>query len=168
MDLALSALPALLDGGAQLAVLGSGDPALEDAFRATQAAHPGRVAAVIGYDEALSHQMVAGVDALLVPSRFEPCGLTQMMAMRYGALPLVTRVGGLADTVIDANPAALRAGVATGFVADPDQAGFDRALQRAAALWRDQPAWREAQRAGMASELGWAQSAARYAAVLHG
>ncbi len=166
MDLALSALPGILEAGGQLALLGSGEPALEDAFRDAQAAHSGQVRAVIGYDEALSHQVVAGADALLVPSRFEPCGLTQMMAMRYGALPVVTRVGGLADTVIDANAAALRAGVATGFVADPDQAGVGRAVQRATQLWRDQPAWREAQRAGMAAEVGWGQSAARYSAVL--
>ncbi len=131
MDLVLAALPDLLAAGGQLAVLGTGEPALEDAFRDAQAAHPGQLRAVIGYDEALSHQVVAGVDALLVPSRFEPCGLTQMMAMRYGALPLVTRVGGLADTVVDANTAALRAGVATGFVADPDAAGVTRAVQRA-------------------------------------
>ncbi len=124
------------------------------------------MAAVIGYDEALSHQVVAGVDALLVPSRFEPCGLTQTMAMRYGALPVVTRVGGLADTVIDANEAALRAGVATGLVTDPDAAGLVRGLRRAAALWADRPAWAGAQRAGMAAEYGWGVAAPRYAAVL--
>ena len=113
VDLVLDALPGVLDRGAQLAVLGSGDAALEDRFRAAgaaHAAHAGQAAAVIGYDEALSHQMMAGCDAILVPSRFEPCGLTQMTAMRYGALPMVTRVGGLADTVVDANEAALRAG----------------------------------------------------------
>ncbi len=168
MDLALSTLPDLLAEGGQLAVLGSGEPALENAFRQARDAHPGQVAAVIGYDEALSHQLVAGADALLVPSRFEPCGLTQMMAMRYGAVPVVTRVGGLADTVIDANQAAVRAGVATGFVADPDLAGVRHAMDRAMALWREPAAWREAQRAGMAADFSWAPSAARYAAVLHG
>ena len=82
--------------------------------RAAAAAHPGRVGCVIGYDEALAHQIQAGADALLVPSRFEPCGLTQLCALRYGALPVVARVGGLADTVIDANEAALAAGTGTG------------------------------------------------------
>jgi starch synthase len=168
MDLVLETLPTLLAGGAQLAVLGTGDPAIEAAFRSAAAAHPGQVAAFLGYDEALSHQLVSGVNALLVPSRFEPCGLTQMMAMRYGALPVVSRVGGLADTVVDANEAALRAGVATGFVGDPTAAGLDRSLQRALGLWADQSAWGQAQRAGMASEMGWDASAARYAEVLRG
>ena len=168
MDLVVNTLPTLLAAGGQLAVLGSGEPGVEDGLRAAAAAHPGQMAAVIGYDEALSHQIIAGIDALLVPSRFEPCGLTQMMAMRYAALPVVSRVGGLADTVIDANEAALRAGVATGIVADPSAAGLERALRRALTLWHDQPAWGQAQRAGMAAEIGWAASARRYAEVLRG
>ena len=164
-DLVLDTLPTLLAGGGQLAVLGTGEPALEDRVRAAAAAHPGQVAAQIGYDEALSHAMIAGVSALLVPSRFEPCGLTQMMAMRYGALPVVSRVGGLADTVVDANEAALRAGVATGIVGEASAAGLDRALRRTFGLWRDQPAWAGAQRAGMAAAMGWDAAAARYADV---
>ena len=114
MDLLLEALPAVIGHGAQLALLGAGDKALEAAFAAAAARHPGRVAAVIGYDEALAHLMQAVVDALLVPSRFEPCGLTQLCALRYGAIPIVARVGGLADTVIDANEMALAAGAGTG------------------------------------------------------
>ncbi len=168
MDLVLEALPDMLAAGAQLAVLGSGEPALEDGFRAAAQAHPGQIAAVIGYDEALAHQIMAGSDAVLVPSRFEPCGLTQMSAMRYGALPVVTRVGGLADTVVDANEAAIRAGVATGVVADASAAGLRRGLARAAALWADRTAWNQAQKAGMAADFGWDASAARYAAVLRG
>ena len=164
-DLVLDTLPTLLAGGGQLAVLGTGEPALEDRVRAAAAAHPGQVAAQIGYDEALSHAMIAGVSALLVPSRFEPCGLTQMMAMRYGALPVVSRVGGLADTVVDANEAALRAGVATGIVGEASAAGLDRALRRTFGLWRDQAAWAGAQRAGMAAAMGWDAAAARYADV---
>ena len=168
MDLVLDTLPTLLAGGGQLAILGTGEPAFEAGFQAAASSHPGQVAAMIGYDEALSHQLVAGVDALLVPSRFEPCGLTQMMAMRYGAVPVVSRVGGLADSVIDANEAALRAGVATGVVADASAAGLDRALRRALGLWHNQPAWAQAQKAGMTAELGWAASAMRYAEVLRG
>ena len=168
MDLVLDTLPTLLAGGGQLAVLGAGEPALEDRFRAAASAHPGQVAAHVGYDEGLSHALVAGVSALLVPSRFEPCGLTQMMAMRYGALPVVSRVGGLADTVVDANEAALRAGVATGIVGEASAPGLDRAIRRTLGLWRDQPAWGQAQRAGMAAEMGWEASAARYAEVLRG
>ena len=168
MDLALDRLPTLLQRGGQLAVLGTGEPGLEQAFRDAAAAHPGQVAAVIGYDEALAHQMMAGSDALLVPSRFEPCGLTQMTAMRYGALPVVSRVGGLADTVVDANEAAMRGGVATGIVTDATAAGLERAVHRAMDLWSDRAAWAQAQRAGMAADLGWDASAARYAAVYRG
>ena len=91
-----------------------GEPALEEGFRAAAAAHPGRVGCVFGYDEPLSHLVQGGADAILVPSRFEPCGLTQLYGLRYGAMPIVARVGGLADTVIDANEAALADGVATG------------------------------------------------------
>lgn len=168
LDMVLAALPTLLAGGAQLAVLGSGEPGLEDGFRQAAAAHPGQVATVIGYNEQLAHHVMAGSDAVLVPSRFEPCGLTQMIAMRYGALPIVSRVGGLADTVIDANVAAVRTGTATGIVADPDAAGLTRALQRAAGLWQDRPSWSAAQRAGMAADVGWSASARTYAAVLAG
>ena len=103
LDLLLAGLEEVLRLGAQLVLFGAGEPALEAAFRAAAAAHPGRIGCVIGYDEALAHQIQAGADALLVPSRFEPCGLTQLCALRYGALPVVARVGGLADTVIDAN-----------------------------------------------------------------
>ena len=168
MDLVLDTLPVLLAGGGQLAVLGTGDPAIEAAFQTASADHPGQVAAFVGYDEALSHQVVSGVNALLVPSRFEPCGLTQMMAMRYGALPVVSRVGGLADTVVDANEAALRGGGATGFVGDASAAGLDRSLRRALGLWQDQSAWAQTQRSGMGANLGWDASAARYAEVLRG
>ena len=98
-------------------------PALEGALLAAAARHRGRVGVVIGYDEALSHLMQGGGDAILIPSRFEPCGLTQLYGLRYGCVPLVARTGGLADTVIDANEAALAAGVATGFQFAPVNAG---------------------------------------------
>ncbi len=102
--------------GGRLAVLGSGDQALGRRPAApAQRAIRGRVGVVIGYDEPLSHLVQGGGDAILVPSRFEPCGLTQLYGLRYGCVPVVARVGGLADTVIDANEAALAAGVATGF-----------------------------------------------------
>ncbi len=166
LDLVLDALPTLTGLGGQLAVLGSGDAALEDGLRAAAAAQPGQVAAVIGFDEALSHQVMAGSDAILVPSRFEPCGLTQLAAMRYGALPVVSRVGGLADTVVDANEAAIRSGAATGMVGDASADGLRRSLERVAALWQDAAAWGQAQRAGMAADLGWAAAAAQYAALL--
>jgi starch synthase len=169
MDLVLRALPSLLALGAQLAVVGSGDRALEDGFRAAAAAHPGQVAASIGYNEGLAHQTQAGIDALLVPSRFEPCGLTQLCALRYGALPVVSRAGGLADTVIDANEAAIMAGVGTGIVFGPAEPyALEAGLQRTAALWADPKAWRAVQRNGMAAYVGWEHSARRYAALYFG
>ena len=119
LDLVLAALPTMLADGAQLAVQGSGDPALERAFVAASSAHPGRVAVRLGYDETFAHQMMAGADAMLVPSRFEPCGLTQLYALRYGAVPVVRRVGGLADTVVDADVDALHRNEATGFMFGP-------------------------------------------------
>ncbi len=167
MDMLLQALPILLEEGAQLAVLGEGDLELSDALQHAAKASPGRVAMVRGYDEAFAHLIQAGADALLVPSRFEPCGLTQLCALRYGALPVVSRVGGLADTVIDANEAALAAGVATGVQFSPVSAemlGF--AIRRCAALWAgDRPAWERIQRNGMEAEVGWTQSARHYAAL---
>ena len=164
MDLVLEALPALLEHGMALAVLGTGEAALESGFLAAAAAHPGRVAVRIGYDESLAHLVQGGCDALLVPSRFEPCGLTQLCALRYGALPVVARVGGLADTVIDANDAALAAGVATGLQFAPTTApALAMALDRLAALWRDRDSWARTQRNAMRAPVGWGRSAEAYA-----
>jgi starch synthase len=164
IDLLLACLPTLLAEGAQLAVLGAGETVLETAFRAQEAAAPGRIACVIGYDEALAHRIQAGADALLVPSRFEPCGLTQLCALRYGAIPVVARVGGLADTVIDANPAALAAGVATGIQFAPVTIEtLQLAIARTLALYRDPPAWQRLQSNGMSTDLSWNASAQHYA-----
>ncbi|OYV28159.1 MAG: starch synthase [Parcubacteria group bacterium 20-58-5] len=163
LDLLLDSLQALLALGAQLVVLGSGEPELERGFAAAAAAHPGRIGCVIGYDEPLAHQIQAGADALLVPSRFEPCGLTQLCALRYGAVPVVARVGGLADTVIDANEAAIAAGVATGVQFGPGE--LDAALRRTAALWRAPESWARLQANGTRSDVSWRRPAAQYAAL---
>ncbi|WP_043366503.1 glycogen synthase GlgA [Belnapia sp. F-4-1] len=164
IDLVLDALPALLAEGGQLAILGTGDRGLEARCREAAAASPGRVGAVIGFDEGLARLGYGGADAVLVPSRFEPCGLAQLCALRYGAPPVVTRVGGLADTVIDANEAALAAGAATGVqFAPPSAEALARALRRAAALWRDAPAWAAMRRNALAADVSWARSAVRYA-----
>ena len=164
MDLLLESLPAVLGGGAQLAVLGAGDKALEAGFAAAAAQHPGRVATVIGYDEALAHLLQGSVDALLVPSRFEPCGLTQLCALRYGAIPVVARVGGLADTVIDASEMALAAGTGTGLQFAPVTRGsLQFAIGRALALRRDAALWRRLQSRAMATDVGWTRPAKHYA-----
>jgi starch synthase len=169
LDLLLGALPALLAQGAQLALLGAGERELEDGFRKAASAHPSQVAAVFGFDEALAHQIQGGCDALLVPSRFEPCGLTQLCALRYGAVPVVARVGGLADTIIDANEMAVGAGVATGVQFAPvSQLMLEAALARTAALWRDKVTWSALQRNGMTSDVGWGRPAKHYAALYRG
>lgn len=164
LDLVLEALPAILRQGGQLAVLGSGDRELETAYVDAARAHPGRVAVQLGYDEDLAHQLQAGSDVILVPSRFEPCGLTQMCALRYGALPLVARVGGLADTVVDTTDASVAAGAATGFQFVPvTTAELVATIDRALALWKDPPRWRKLQSRAMAAEVGWRHSARQYA-----
>ncbi|MGK2909735.1 MAG: glycogen synthase GlgA [Sphingobium sp.] len=166
MDVLAETLDHLVALGGKLAVLGSGDNALEGAFLSAAERHRGRVGVRIGYDEPLSHLMQGGGDAILIPSRFEPCGLTQLYGLRYGCVPVVARVGGLADTIIDANAAALSADVATGVqFAPPDPAALRRAMGRAVSLYRDPPKWRAIQRAGMAADFSWDKSAARYAAL---
>jgi starch synthase len=163
LDLVLAALPALVAGGVQFAVQGTGDPALEAAFRMAMQAHPGRVHVHIGYDEARAHRLVAGADLIAVPSRFEPCGLTQMYGLRYGTLPVVRRVGGLADTVVDVEDATAAGLPATGFVFDPaTPMAFERCVLRALATRRDKPRWRAMMAAAMTLELSWQGPARRY------
>ena len=166
LDLVLASLPVLLEDGAQLALLGTGDRRLEESFQAASAAYPGQIGCFLGYDEALAHLIQGGSDALLVPSRFEPCGLTQLCAMRYGSVPVVSRVGGLADTVIDANDMALANGVATGLQFTPVTlpAAAD-AVIRAKNLWRDRDGWRRIQRNGMGADVGWTRPARQYASL---
>jgi starch synthase len=163
IDLILDGLPEIFTHDAQLAVLGSGDPALEQAFAAAVSAHPGRIGFVSGYDEPLSHLMQAGSDVILVPSRFEPCGLTQLIGLRYGTLPVVSRVGGLADTVIDANEAAIEDGVATGFHFAPVTGeALGEALLRAIGLFQDQAVWGRLVRRAMTRSVGWDRAAQHY------
>ncbi len=164
MDVLLEAADHLVGIGARLALLGSGDAALESGFHAAAARHPGRIGVRIGYDEALSHRMLGGGDAILVPSRFEPCGLTQLYGLAYGCVPVVSRTGGLADTVIDANLAARQAGVATGVQFDGVRwQTLADALTRTVQLYRDPAAWRSLQRAGMGADFTWTGSGEAYA-----
>ena len=166
MDLLLEVLPHLLAEGAQLALLGSGDTALEQGFVHLTRRHPGRIACIIGYDEPLSHLMQGGADAILVPSRFEPCGLTQLYGLRYGCVPVVAHTGGLADTVIDANDAALADKVATGVQLSPVTASaLAAAISRTTRIHRDKKAWQALQRRGMSRPVGWQRPAERYAAL---
>ena len=169
LDLVLAALPALLSQGAQLAVLGTGDAALENAFAAAGVRHPGQVAVRMAYDEAFAHQMVAGADVMLVPSRFEPCGLTQLYALRYGTVPLVRRVGGLADTVLDAGNAAGVEAQATGFVFGPATAeALADAITRAVGRFQVPAQWQALVRQGMAQDFSWTSAAEKYLALYRG
>ncbi len=169
LDLLLAALPVLLAEGAQLALLGAGDPDLQAGFAAAAKAHPDRIGCIYGYDEAVAHRMQAGADAILVPSRFEPCGLTQLCALRYGAVPVVARVGGLSDTVIDAGPMAIDSGVGTGVQFAPvNTPMLESAIRRAAGLYRDRPDWRRLQANGMATDVSWRRPARAYAELYRG
>ena len=162
VDLLLAVLDTL-PAGVQVAVLGSGEAEYELALKAAAALHPGRVAFHAGYDEALAHRIQAGADAFLVPSRFEPCGLTQLYALRYGTVPIVRAVGGLADTVVDASSANLAAGHATGIVFEPASgAALAAAIRRALALYRAGEPWRQMQQAGMAQDHSWPRAAGHY------
>jgi starch synthase len=166
IDLLLEALPELARLDGQLAVLGSGEPALETALQRAATGYPAQVAVKIGYDEALSHRLIAGADVILVPSRFEPCGLTQLYGLRYGTLPLVRRCGGLADTVVDATEDNRARDVATGFTFDA-ATGTDlaAALRRAVALYGDPPAWLRLMRSAMAQDVSWRNAATQYLAL---
>jgi starch synthase len=166
LDLVLGALPGLLRRGGQLALQGTGDPALEAAFVAVAEANPGAVAVRIGYDEALAHRLIAGADAILVPSRFEPCGLTQLYGLRYGTVPIVRRVGGLADTVADATDDAVAADTATGFIFDAaTPAALDGALQRAFDAFAEPERWQRLMLRGMAQDNSWDGAAKKYVAL---
>jgi starch synthase len=163
LDLLLETIPAILHEGMQLALLGSGDQDLRDHYQSAAIANSGRIAVVIGYDEALAHLIQAGADALVVPSRFEPCGLTQLCALRYGAVPIVSGVGGLSDTVIgeEAGMAAM-----TGFKFAPvTSENLAGALRKAGNTFHDKDAWRRLQHNGMSTDVSWRDRASQYAAL---
>ena len=162
LDLVLSALPELMAHGAHLAVQGSGDAALERALMSAAAHYPRRVAVRLGYDEAFAHQMVAGADAMLVPSRFEPCGLTQLYALRYGTVPVVRRVGGLADTVVDLEHGETSTGVVFD---DATGSAMADAITRAVATYRAPDAWRQLMLRGMRQDFSWGPPARQYMAL---
>ena len=163
LDLVLDSLPEILRRGGQLIVLGSGDASIESAFRNIAYANPQNVSVQIGYDELKSHRMMAGCDVLLMPSRYEPCGLTQLYGLRYGTLPLVHRVGGLVDTVIDCSEENMKAGNATGFSFEGfHYHAFVQALHRTFDLFARRDAWRVLQQTAMKQDFGWEASARRF------
>ena len=160
LDLVLEALPSIMELGGQLVVLGSGERNIEMAFRDAVGAYPDRLAVRLAYDETMSHRIQAGADLLLVPSRFEPCGLTQLYALRYGTLPVVRRTGGLADTVVDVGAFPDEG---TGFLfTEPRPGALMSAIRRAFDLYGNREKWRNVQRQAMKQDFGWRASAGRY------
>ncbi|MBI1283788.1 MAG: glycogen synthase GlgA [Thiobacillus sp.] len=164
VDWVLAAMPVLLaETDARFVMLGSGQASYEQKFTRLAKQHPERVFVEIGYDEPLAHQIEAGSDLFLMPSRFEPCGLNQMYSLRYGTLPVVFRTGGLADTVVDVSEASLADGSANGFVFDtPDHEAFVAAIRRALDLYRQPAVWQRLQQTGMRQSFDWASSAGHY------
>jgi starch synthase len=160
-DVLLEILPWLASQDAQFVLLSDGDRDLEEQFREAGRHDTDRRSIRIGYQEPLAHRILAGADMVLTPARFEPCGLTQLYAMRYGALPIARRVGGLADTV---TPIGSSCGASpTGFLFDgADAAALTEAIARALALYREPLAWRRLQRNAMARNFGWSASAETY------
>ena len=154
----------IVSHGGQFVVCGQGDASIEAMLRDCAARYPGHVSVHIGYAEEMAHLIVSGCDVLIQPSRFEPCGLTQLYGMRYGAIPLVGRTGGLAETIIDANDAAMARAVATGFQFHPvDTHSFREAIRRACEAFEDRETWSSLQRQAMKADFSWDRSAFQYA-----
>lgn len=167
LDLVADLVPYLASRSVRLLLLGSGDPALQARFEQLERDFPNHVRVRIGFEPDLAHVLQGGADAMLMPSRYEPCGLTQMYAMRYGTVPIVRAVGGLADTVVPLTPRTAREHTATGFTYDHDthtglQWAIDRALET---YYTDPVGWRHLQLTGMTTDFSWAVSAQQYLAV---
>jgi len=169
VDLMLDILDTLLEQPVQLVMLGTGDPKLEEQLREAAQSHPRKLAVQIGYDEAAAHRIEAGADALLMPSRFEPCGLNQMYSQLYGTVPIVRRTGGLADTVVDFNEKTMAEHTATGFCFDEDNPeGLLATCLSALSMYRnDRVDWWKLVIAGMQRDFSWTASAARYSELYH-
>ena len=165
-DVVARTLPEIAATGAQCVLLGNGDRHLEHEFGRAARLHPGRIATRIGYEERWAHLLLAGGDILLHPARYEPCGLTQLYAMRYGTLPVVRSTGGLSDTVVDACERTISAGTATGFTfGNIDGGEMLQCLKRALTFYEQPLLWRKLQRLAMARNFGWTESARQYLAV---
>lgn len=159
VDMVLAGAPSFLARGGQLVVLGQGEAPLENGLRALARAHLGKAHATLEFDEALAHQIEAGADCFLMPSRFEPCGLNQMYSQAYGTVPLVTATGGLADTVVDVGKGA----AGTGFVMRaPTQEEFDLAIDRVFQAWMEPVRWQDIQKRGMSKDFSWSNAAVAY------
>lgn len=163
VDVIVDALPQLLKLPLQLAILGTGDRRLEQELQSAAAAHPDKLGVKIAYNESWAHLLIGGSDIFIMPSRFEPCGLTQLYSLRYGTVPMVRDVGGLADTVIDTTPATLDQGIATGIIiADDSPGALVAATRKGLELYQNKPVWQRLQLNGMRQEFTWTTSAREY------
>lgn len=166
LDLLLEIAPRLAKLPVQLAMLGTGDAQMQKAARDLAHRYPGKIGVVIGFDEGLSHQIEAGADMFVMPSRFEPCGLNQLYSQRYGTPPIVHATGGLVDSVVDCTPQTLKDGTASGFAFNGMTAeNLLATIQRALALYHDKSQWEALRKNCMAKDLGWQSSAEAYRAV---
>jgi len=162
-DLLAEVAEMLLERDVQLVVLGEGHPRYHALLDHLAQRHAGKLWAHLGFDDELAHQIEAGADIFLMPSLFEPCGLNQLYSLAHGTVPLVRATGGLADTVVDANPETLTQGTATGFVfSDPAPQALWEAIERALALWPDREIWLKLMKSGMAADWSWERSAREY------
>ena len=163
IDIILDAIPSLVKLPLQLVLLGSGDRALETRLTTLARQHPNKLAVSIGYDETLAHHIEAGADMYLMPSRFEPCGLNQMYSLRYGTVPIVRNVGGLADTVTDISAKTLAKGTANGFIVNTDDSlALLKTIKRALRRYRNKAQWQQLQTTGMQQDFSWRNSAREY------
>jgi len=163
LDIILQGLPTIVDTPFQLVVLGTGETHYEIQLSEWAQIYPDHIKVIIGYDERLAHRIEAASDVYLMPSTFEPCGLNQLYSLRYGTLPVVTPVGGLADTVVDANEENINNKTANGFVLqEQTAAALITAMQRALALYQQPAIWRQLQDNAMSGDFSWQTSAQRY------
>ena len=163
IDLVIETLPKLMELPVQLAILGSGEKKYEQTLKHWNSLYPERIALKLGYDEPLAHLMEAGSDLFLMPSRFEPCGLNQMYSQRYGTVPIVRCVGGLADTVEDSTPENLDQATASGVIFHEASAeALLQAIYRALNLFNSKEQWKKIQKTGMRKDFSWKQSAKKY------
>jgi len=170
LDMLVPHLQTLIDQGCQFALLGGGEMGLEALFQNIAIQNPGRASVTIGYNEPLSHQIMAGCDMFIMPSRFEPCGLNQLYGLAYGTPPIVNATGGLADSVVDSNQVHIANKTANGFVmVEASADGLMACIKRAVDMYRnDKATWLQIQKTGMSQNLSWDKSAQEYLAVYQG
>jgi starch synthase len=163
LDLVATIAPQLMAMDLQLVMLGTGEPELEAKFKALQARYPHRMGLRIGFDEGLAHRIEGGADVFVMPSRYEPCGLSQLYSLRYGTVPVVRKTGGLADTVVPLTARARKVGQATGFHVEEDTADALLAvLRRTVSVYQDRSKWDQLVEAGMTTDVSWTRSAKDY------